>query len=84
MEVQGIFQQFWEKAPGQTWEKMIDLASKLEKGGYFRLRMGPKFRPKRKVENPQKYIQMKAQTINSAPDSVRTGVNYRSVFPKYG
>ena len=26
---QGFFQQFWEKAPGQNWEKMIDLASKL-------------------------------------------------------
>ena len=21
----GFFQQFWEKAPGQNWEKMIDL-----------------------------------------------------------
>ena len=26
---QGLFQQFWEKAPGQNWEKMIDLKSKL-------------------------------------------------------
>ena len=26
---QGFFQQFWEKAPGQNWEKMIDLTSKL-------------------------------------------------------
>ena len=26
---QGLFQQFWEKAPGQNWEKMIDLTSKL-------------------------------------------------------
>ena len=26
---QGLFQQFWEKAPGQYWEKMIDLTSKL-------------------------------------------------------
>ena len=27
--MQGFFQQFWEKAPGQNWEKMIDLTSKL-------------------------------------------------------
>ena len=26
---QGFFQQFWEKAPGQNWVKMIDLTSKL-------------------------------------------------------
>ena len=27
--LQGFFQQFWIKAPGQNWEKMIDLKSKL-------------------------------------------------------
>ena len=27
--LQGFFQQFWEKAPRQNWEKMIDLTSKL-------------------------------------------------------
>ena len=27
VNVQGLFQQFWEKAPGQNWEKMIDLTS---------------------------------------------------------
>ena len=26
---QGFFKQFWEKAPGQNWEKMIDLTAKL-------------------------------------------------------
>ena len=26
---QGFFQQFWEKVPGQKWEKMINLTSKL-------------------------------------------------------
>ena len=26
---QGFFQQCWEKAPGQNWEKMINLTSKL-------------------------------------------------------
>ena len=26
---QGLFQQFWEKAPGINWEKMIDFTSKL-------------------------------------------------------
>ena len=29
MATQGLFQQFWEKAPGQNWEKKIDLTSKL-------------------------------------------------------
>ena len=28
---QGYIQQFWEKAPGRNWEKMIDLTSKLGK-----------------------------------------------------
>ena len=27
--IQGLFQQFWEKAPGKNWEKMINLTSKL-------------------------------------------------------
>ena len=27
--MQGFFQQFWEKAPGQNWEKIIDLIAKL-------------------------------------------------------
>ena len=26
---QGFFQQFWQKAPGQNWEKKIDLTAKL-------------------------------------------------------
>ena len=26
---QGFLQQFWERAPGKKWEKMIDLTSKL-------------------------------------------------------
>ena len=26
---QGFFQQFWEKAPGQNWEKMTELTTKL-------------------------------------------------------
>ena len=26
---QGLFQLYWEKAPGQNWEKMIDLTAKL-------------------------------------------------------
>ena len=25
----GLFKQFWEKAPGQNWEKKIDLTAKL-------------------------------------------------------
>ena len=29
MVSQGFFQQFWEKAPGQNWKKMIDLTAKL-------------------------------------------------------
>ena len=29
--MQGFIQQFWEKAHGQNWEKIIDLMSKLEK-----------------------------------------------------
>ena len=29
IRAQGLFQQFWEKAPGQNWGKKIDLTSKL-------------------------------------------------------
>ena len=29
MNFTGLFQQFWENAPGQNWEKMMDLTSKL-------------------------------------------------------
>ena len=43
-----FFQQFWEKAPGQNWKKIMDLTSKLgeindiehnisSKSSYFRL-----------------------------------------------
>ena len=28
-KLQGLFQQFWEKASGQNWGKKIDLTSKL-------------------------------------------------------
>ena len=29
LRIQGFFQQFWEKARGQNWEKLIDLTAKL-------------------------------------------------------
>ena len=29
VSVRSLFQQFWEKVPGQNWEKMINLTSKL-------------------------------------------------------
>ena len=29
MVIQGFFQQFWEKTPGQNWGKMIDFTSKF-------------------------------------------------------
>ena len=29
VQLQGFLQQFWEKATGQNWEKMINLTSKL-------------------------------------------------------
>ena len=29
LNLPGLFQQFWEKAPVQNWEKMIDLTSKF-------------------------------------------------------
>ena len=31
----GFIQQFWEKAPGQNWKKMINLMSKLGKINYI-------------------------------------------------
>ena len=29
ISIKGFFQHFWEKAPGQNWEKMIDFTLKL-------------------------------------------------------
>ena len=29
LNLPGLFQKFWEKAPVQNWEKMIDLSSKF-------------------------------------------------------
>ena len=39
---QGFFQQFWEKAPGQNWEKMIDITAKLGEINDIEHKMGSK------------------------------------------
>ena len=41
---QGFFQQFWGKAPGKNWEKMIDLTSK-----WVKLTTGSKIYPQYQV-----------------------------------
>ena len=45
---QGFFQQFWEKAPGQNWEKMIDLTAKLGENNNIEHNWGSKI-PKIKL-----------------------------------
>ena len=40
---EGLFQQFWEKATGQNWEKMIDLTSKLGEINDIEHNKGSKF-----------------------------------------
>ena len=45
---QGLFQQFWEKAPGQNWEKMIDFKSKLGEINY-KEKKGSKIYPQSQV-----------------------------------
>ena len=46
---QGFFQQFWEKAPGQIWEKMIDLSSKLGEINNMEHNKGSKIYPQNQV-----------------------------------
>ena len=46
---QGFFQQIWEKAPGQNWEKMIGLTSKLGKINNIKLNNGSKIYPQNQV-----------------------------------
>ena len=45
----GLFQQFWEKAPGQNWEKMIDLTSKLGEINDIEHNKGCKIYPQNQV-----------------------------------
>ena len=45
----GLFQQFWEKAPGQNWEKMINLTSKLGEINDIEHNKGNKIYPQNQV-----------------------------------
>ena len=44
-----LFQQFWEKAPGQNWEKMIDLTSKFGEINDIEPYKGSKIYPQNQV-----------------------------------
>ena len=46
---QCFFQQFWEKAPGQNWEKMIDLTAKLGEINDIEHNKGSKIYPQNPV-----------------------------------
>ena len=46
---QGFFQQFWEKAPGQNCEKMIDFTSKLGEINDIEYNKGSKIYPQDQV-----------------------------------
>ena len=46
---QGFFLQFWEKAPGQNWEKMIDLTSKLGEINDIEHNKGSKIYPQNQI-----------------------------------
>ena len=50
---QGFFRQFWEKAAGQNWEKMIDLTSKLGEINDIEHNKGSKIYPQN-----QKYFRL--------------------------
>ena len=47
--LQGLFQQFWEKAPGQNWEEKIDLTSELGEINYIEHYKGSKIYPQNQV-----------------------------------
>ena len=49
MEKRGFFQQFWEKASGQNWEKMIDLTPKLGEINDIEHNKGSKIYPQNQV-----------------------------------
>ena len=46
---QGFFQQFWEKAPDQNWEKMIELTAKLWEINDIEHNKGSKIYPQNQV-----------------------------------
>ena len=46
---QGFFQQFWEKAPNQNWEKIIELTSKLGEINDIEHNKGSKIYPQNQV-----------------------------------
>ena len=48
-QIQGFFQQFWEKAPGQNWGKMIDLTAKLGEINDIEHNKGSKIYPENQV-----------------------------------
>ena len=47
--MQGFFQQFWEKAPGRNWEKMINLTAKLGEIKEIEHNKGSKIYPQNQV-----------------------------------
>ena len=49
MGVQGFFQQFWEKAYVQNWEKMIDLTSRFGEINNIEHNEGSKIHPLNQV-----------------------------------
>ena len=49
MKLQDFFQQFWEKACGQNWEKMIDLTAKLGEINDIEHNKGSKIYPQNQV-----------------------------------
>ena len=46
---QGFFQQFWEKAPGQNWEEIIDVTPKLAEINDIEHNKGSKINPLNQV-----------------------------------
>ena len=48
-EIQGFFQQFWEKASGQNWEKMIDFTPKFGEISGIEHNKGSKIYPQNQV-----------------------------------
>ena len=49
MVIHCFFQQFWEKAPGQNWEKVTDLTSKLGEINDIENYKGSKIYPQNQV-----------------------------------
>ena len=82
--ITGLFPAIWEEAPGQNWEKMIDLTSKLGEINDIEHNKGSKIYPQHQVILDCIMQSIVAPVSGNAPISVSAYSNgrYRSRYCK--